>query len=293
LSDKLYILVPLFIFIGAACGWEYDDGVSVALNQSKGRADQSLNYIPVKDTIYYLGDEYILISLKEQRATVVFRKDSSVSFNISSGNGNLSKGVFTPAGLYTVQSKSSKAISKQFDNAELYSWVGFNGNIGFHGLAGNGYYHHLGVRPSSHGCVRIGREDGEKLYKKVKVGSPVLVYSDDPAIEIKFASVKELNPNKDFIFQKKDKATAIMFSNRLQSLYDGDYYTVVHSKIFLDGKAVIRNKGFEIGEAKKIKNYQTNLNYINYENKVNEDALSVRIIPMTSKDSSSKKASNA
>ena len=138
-------------------------------------------YLPLRDTVYILSDKYILVSLKHQNATMYFRNDSSFTFKISSGNGNLNKGIFTPTGIYTVQSRSTVAISKQFENCELYNWVGFNGNIGFHGLKGNGYYWNLGVRASSHGCVRMSREDGEILYKKAKIGTPVMVYDDEPA----------------------------------------------------------------------------------------------------------------
>lgn len=209
-------------------------------------------YSPIKDTFYLLGDEYIMISLKEQKATVITRGDSTFTYPISSGNSAILKGLSTPAGLYTVQSKNRKAISKQFNNAELLSWVGFNGNIGFHGLSGSGYYWNLGRRPSSHGCVRISREDGAKLFNKVRLGTPVLVYKDSAAVVLKFSDMDNYTPGIDFIIEHNDKATGKMIQNRINSLYSGEYYTYASSKIFLDGKSIIRNRGIRTGEAEKI-----------------------------------------
>lgn len=163
-------------------------------------------YSRPKDTIHLLGDSYLLLSLKKQRVTVIIRGSrDTVQFPVSTGNAMLDKGVNTPPGLYTVQSKSTKAISKQFDDAELFSWVGFNGNIGFHGLKGSGYYSSLGIRPSSHGCVRISREDGAKLFKLVRTGTPVIVYDKEPALHIAFSDIKYFTAGKDIVLEKKKR----------------------------------------------------------------------------------------
>ncbi len=232
-------------------------GQTVELSKcNKLSSDLHYFYSPIKDTLHLLGDVYISISLNDQIATVIRRNDTTVSFPISSGNANISKGINTPTGLYTVQSKSTKALSKQFDNAELLNWVGFNGNIGFHGLSGSGYYNHLGKRPSSHGCVRISREDGERLFKKVKLGTPVLVFQEEPAIVMQFDSLHSFNPRIDYLLQKKDKSTELMFNYRISSLYEGEFFKNIESKLFLDGKSVIKNRGFRIGDAKKIASKQ-------------------------------------
>lgn len=234
-------------------------------------------YSPIRDTLFLMGDEYISISLSKQTATVYSRTDSSIAFPISSGSAGVDDGVHTPTGLFTVQSKSPKAISKQFNDAELFSWVGFNGNIGFHGLSGSGYYRHLGIRPSSHGCVRISRNDGEKLYKKVKRGTPVIVYDKEPAIVLKFAEFSNYEPGNDILLQKKDKSTNIMFNNRIDALYNGEYFTRVDSRIFLDGVSVFKNRGFRIGEAAKIPSKQNPIFISSHFSTIISDATKLHI----------------
>jgi hypothetical protein len=257
MNDRLYLLLPIVLFLGLIYAVDVDEE-TVESNQKKIRKTNNVYYpyTSVKDTFYILGDEYIKVSLNDQIAKVVFRNDSNVAYRISSGNGNITKGKFTPTGFYTVQSKNPKAISKQFDDAELLNWVGFNGNIGFHGLAGSGYYGHLGKRPSSHGCIRISRDDGADLYKRVKVGTPVFVYLDEPAVEVCFANADDIKQNIDFVFQANDKSTEIFFKNRLNALYDGEYFEQFNNKVFFDCKKVIRNSGIQIGSATKLPEFQ-------------------------------------
>ena len=229
-------------------------------------------YSPIRDTMYLMGDVYVSISLDKQLATVHHRSDSSVSYPISSGTAGVDDGMHTPTGLFTVQSKSPKAISKQFNDAELFNWVGFNGNIGFHGLSGNGYYRHLGKRPSSHGCIRIARHDAGNLYKRVKRGTPVVVYDKEPAIAFRFAELSEYQPGNDILLQKKDKSTNIMFNNRINALYEGEYFTYIESRIFLDGVSVFKNRGFRIGDATKIPSKQNPIYISSHHSPILSDA---------------------
>jgi lipoprotein-anchoring transpeptidase ErfK/SrfK len=57
------------------------------------------------------------------------------------------------------------------DNPLVARWIGFNGSVGFHGTASAGS---LGSA-ASHGCIRMAPSDVIDLYKRVKVGTPVLV----------------------------------------------------------------------------------------------------------------------
>lgn len=229
--------------------------------EKKLLAPIQLEFLPVLDTIYLLGDKYISVSFKEQKARVIFRGDSIKEFKISSGTSKLEKGLDTPPGLFSVQSKSPLAISKQFENAELYYWVGFNGNIGFHGLKTSVYYNHLGLRPSSHGCIRIGREDGEKLYGMVEHGTPVIAYYEQPARVIRFASFKEFNPNKDFVLQRGGAFQAKMLARRMKSLYNGTYYQYSGAKIFMDGKTILRPGAYEVGSQSMVASQQKRYYY--------------------------------
>lgn len=213
-------------------------------------------YTKAKDTIYFLGNNYIEINLKTQKATLFHRKDSARVYKISSGTSTITDGLETPDGIYTVQSKSPLAISKQFNDAELYHWIGFNGNVGFHGLKGTGYYRTLGLRPSSHGCVRIGREDGEDLYGRVILGTPVVVFHNEPAFYFKFASINEYNPEFDFLLEKSSPSFKKLMKMRMQNIYKGMALRHNKGKVFLDGKSVLRPGGFEIGEMSLIPAYQ-------------------------------------
>lgn len=162
----------------------------------------------------------------------------------------------TPTGLYSVQSKTPVALSKQFNNCELTDWVGFNGNIGFHGLKGSRYYGTLGVRPSSHGCVRMSHEDGKKLYPRIHRGTPVFVFSEEPAMIVKFADSTDYDEANDMLIERKDRATDLMMQNRINALYTGSYYHYADKKLFLDGTAIIKHHGFRIGSASNIADHQ-------------------------------------
>ncbi len=211
-----------------------------------------LAFEPVKDTIYVLGDEYIEICLQSQKAKLVTRQGETFEYKISSGNPFISKGMETTTGIFTIQSKSPKAISKQFENAELFWWIGFNGNIGFHGLAGNGYYNHLGTRPSSHGCVRISREDGKDLYDRVKIGTPVLVYKNEPARILAFAEWDYFVKTSPAILITDDNQLSKLLNKRLENLYAGKAHTGNRYKLFIDGATKLRAVKIKEGDFKKV-----------------------------------------
>lgn len=211
-----------------------------------------LAYEKIKDTIYVLGDSYVEVCLDSQLAVVTLRSGDQYEYKISSGNPNISKGMETTSGVFTVQSKSPKAISKQFNDAELFHWVGFKGNIGFHGLAGNGYYGHLGKRPSSHGCLRISREDGKELYGKVKLGTPVMVYRGEPARVFAFADWQSYANSNSILISKDARQVNNTLNKRLEHLYNGKAHIYNHSKVFLDGSTVTKNSNIEAGLSSKI-----------------------------------------
>jgi len=207
--------------------------------------------IRIKDTVFVLGNSFIEILLKTQRCRLYIRDSSNyIEYKISTGNPHIFEGLATPTGLYTVQNKTPLGISRQFNDAELHNWIGFNVNFGIHGLAGNGYYGHLGVRPSSHGCVRISREDGKALYSKVKLGTPVLVYSEEPAIMLKFIdTTKDIS---NYLLLPSDARTfAAEIKQRQQNIYDSIAY-INKKKLLIDSETIIRWGGYRIGYAKNI-----------------------------------------
>ncbi len=224
----------------------------------KNSSDKNVffSYLTHQDTVYVLGDTYIEVCIKKQQAFLFQRNDTVFKFRISSGTSRIKEGLDTPPGLFTVQNKSPLAISKQFNNAELFNWIGFRGNIGFHGLKGSGYYGHLGFRPSSHGCIRISREDGDFLYKKVKVGTPVLVYVNEPAVKLNFANPADFDFTTDEIIDRSDNYFKNLMNFRINNLYSGSAYRLNQGSIFIDGNVVLRLGGLPIGEKSKIAKYQ-------------------------------------
>src|SRR5579883_2203238 len=125
------------------------------------------------DTLFVMDSCYIEVRLDSQMVYVHYRNGSVHTIPCSSGNPKINKAIETTEGIYTVQTKAPIAISKQFDSTKMYFWVGFNGNIGFHGLDGKGYYRFLGKRPSSHGCVRLAKENAEWMFDNIPLGTPV------------------------------------------------------------------------------------------------------------------------
>ncbi len=209
-------------------------------------------FLPLKDTIHILGNEYIYISLIKQTATLYKRNDTPQVFHISTGNPNISKGMETTTGVFTVQSKSPLAVSKQFDDAELFHWIGFNGNIGFHGLKGSGYYRFLGKNPSSHGCVRISKKDGEILYKQVRRGTPVMVFKDEPARVFSFSDTTVPITYNCIILKNNNPYHFTLLKNRLNQLYKGLSNITNRQKIYLDGTEVLKYKKIETGDVKYV-----------------------------------------
>lgn len=209
------------------------------------------HYYPnLKDTFYTYEDCYIEINLTTQSAVLRTRTGYVKPFDISSGTDRLLDGVNTKPGLFVIQSMQHKWHSRQFDSTLMLYWMGFNYGIGFHGLATNGYYRHLGVRPSSHGCVRIAREDGAEIYDIVTLHSPVLVYMDKPAVAIGFADSASGYTQYDFWTMRE------IMEDRFNLLYKGEYLLYEPEKLVIRRENVTHN-GLPIGEGDKVSKRQT------------------------------------
>jgi hypothetical protein len=247
LLSSILIILAFATFIWS----NTSNNVAIATNKSKHLDNQSKkinNFLPhFKDTIYVLGDSYIELPLNEQYAYVFRRNKPTLRLPVSSGNDKLHKGIKTRTGLFTVQSKLRKAISKQFNNAELINWVGFNYNIGFHGLSSSGYYSYLGKKPSSHGCVRISREDGDSLYVSVKVGTPVMVYEEEPARVFRFIDSVELSQRSYFTLGERGEMQKYILDSRLAALQSGITDYLEDLAIVMDGITQLRPGSYDIG----------------------------------------------
>jgi hypothetical protein len=241
---KLIQLSAYIVFSAALCCYATDRRkITEHLPLDAYRA--ILHYSSVRDTLYTLADQFIEVNLKSQNAYLFTRNGEVKRFKISSGNPKLKKAVATKEGLYVIQSKMPQWFSKQFDQTLMLNWMGFNYGIGFHALKSKGYYRNLGVRRSSHGCVRISNEDAEELYPVVKMGTPVLVHSGNYAVALQFA-------NKSEKYQTlASRQLELKHKQRLKDLYDGKYMLYYGDRYLIDRKNVTHN-GLDIGDVTKI-----------------------------------------
>jgi len=208
-----------------------------------------LSRMRIRDTIYTTDSLYLDVDLSRQDVTVRFRDGSSRRFLISSGNRFLRDGMATPTGVFTVQNQVPLAISKQFNDARLHHWIGIQGGVGFHGLDGSGYYGYLGVRPSSHGCVRMSRHEIAEMYKLVHPGALIVVHYGDPARVVAFCQ------NDDTVGAHVIDSAAVydrgLGRDRLQVLMSGGYWTKPVPRLVHLARQRVR-WGMAIGEASRI-----------------------------------------
>lgn len=240
---KKYLLIILFSYqIFAETDLKKDKDSSSISDNNKTLIDLS----SIKDTLYTLGDYFIEVNLSDQMAYLHSRFEPLKSFGISSGTSKLKDGVETKEGLFTIQFKVKKWHSIQFDSTLMLNFMTFNWGIGFHALQGNGYYQYLGVKRSSHGCLRISREDAQNLYNKIKYGTPVLVHKDNSALYIGFA-----DKNDKRLMYYDYNVLLTLIPKRLEKLYKGEYLLSYRDKLLIDNKNVL-HPCLPIGDKKKI-----------------------------------------
>lgn len=211
----------------------------------------------LRDTVYTDKPYFIEVNLKTQMGYLHSRIDSTKSFGISSGTDRLFEGVNTKEGLFVIQSMMPQWHSRQFDSTLMLNWMGFNYGIGFHALLGKRYYKYLGVKASSHGCVRVGREDAKDIYDKIELGTPVLVHSENNAVTVAFTKENEKYEQPEFDSLKK------IIDVRYNELYNGRYLLKDQDKLLID-RSNVNHAGIPIGDSKRISRRQLLLPVYNY-----------------------------
>jgi hypothetical protein len=201
------------------------------------------------DTIYTTDSVYLEVNLTRQNVTVHNRSGEAHTFRISSGTPAIREGIATPTGVFTVQNMTPMALSRQFNNARLHHWIGIQGGVGFHGLDGNGYYGYLGKRPSSHGCVRMAREEISDMYALVHPGALILVHYGYPARTIAFCeSGDTLNAR---LIDSASVFNRNLGRERLQTLMDGKVWTDPEPRLVHLARQRLR-WGMPVGDARRI-----------------------------------------
>ncbi len=217
-------------------------------SNSNSNLDHSSQFLSnVKDTVYTLKPSFLEVNIASQKGFLHF-KDSVFTFNVSTGTKNVEDGVETNEGLYTIHSMKNKWYSIQFDSTLLLNWMGFNYGIGFHALSTSGYYKYLGKKRSSHGCVRVSKEDAIIIYKHITVGTPVLIHKGNNVLTVAFGDSIQYMKNYSYSNLRK------ILPERLNKIYSGHYYIAdvfKQPKIFIDDDNVTHD-GLPIGNSKKI-----------------------------------------
>jgi hypothetical protein len=181
----------------------------------------------------------------------VYYRDGHVkTYPVSSGNKFLNKGIESRPGLFAIFMKEELHLSSQFDDAKMFYYMPFNMGIGFHSLAGTGYYGNLGVRPSSHGCIRMANADAKELFKQCEVGTLVLADRGKSARVIAFAPEGFKNEKE---YTKEEYMEMLAYN--LNILYQGKYFTDPPKRFIID-PAVIPKIGFNVGNSDDIPSEQ-------------------------------------
>jgi hypothetical protein len=194
----------------------------------------------LRDTVYTKDDLWLEFRIDQQMLYVHYRNGRTVKYPVSSGIPGAPKSVDSRPGLFAIFHKAEVHKSSQF-NSQLNYFMPFNMGVGFHGLQGTGYYAHLGVRPSSHGCVRMRNEDVRELFKVCKIGTLVLAHKGKSARVVAFAPENF----SDTVEYTKEECLNILAYN-LASIMEGKYFINRPKRFVIDGK-IIPKIGINIG----------------------------------------------
>jgi hypothetical protein len=177
---------------------------------------------------------------------VHYKDGREKKYPISTGNKFLSKGIESRPGLFAIFYKEALHLSSQFNDAKMFYYMPFDMGIGFHGLAGTGYYGNLGVRPSSHGCIRMRTEDAKSLFGECNIGTLVLVHRGATARVVAFAPEGFKNETE---YSKDDYMNMLAYN--LSSICEGNYFVYPPKRFIMDG-TVIPKYGINVRSSEEI-----------------------------------------
>jgi hypothetical protein len=190
----------------------------------------------LRDTVYTDQDLWLELRIDQQMLYAHYRDGRTIKYAVSTGNPHVSKSVESRPGLYAIFLKEEVHLSSQFNNARMNYYMPYNMGIGFHGLPGTGYYGHLGVRPSSHGCIRMRNEDVKVIFGQCKIGTLVLSHKGKSARVVAFAPKDFQN---DAEYTKEDYHSMLAYN--MSSIMEGKYFIHPPKKFILDGTSIPRS----------------------------------------------------
>ncbi len=190
----------------------------------------------LRDTVYTNENLWLELRIDKQELYIHYRNGKVKTYNVSTGNKNLSKGIESRPGLFAIFLKEEVHLSSQFNNARMNYYMPYNMGIGFHGLPGTGYYGFLGAQPSSHGCIRMRNEDVKVLFGECKIGTLVLCHRGYSARVVAFAPE---GFNNDAEFTKDDYMNMLAYN--LGGIMEGKYFINPPKRFIIDGTVIPRS----------------------------------------------------
>lgn len=189
----------------------------------------------LKDTVYTDKDNWLELRIDQQMLYQHWRDGRTEKYPVSSGNnkGGDPEALESRPGLFAIFVKEEHHQSSQFNSANMYHFMPFNQGIGFHSIDGTGYYAHLGVRPSSHGCIRMKHNDAAKLFGETPLGTLVIASKGYSARTVAFVP-KDFKNKREY---DKDEYKRMMASN-LYNILEGKYYLEEREKFVIDPKVI-------------------------------------------------------
>jgi hypothetical protein len=259
-NNKIFFLYPailtILLLIGLPANLEsntFPDKGFKEIGVSSEHSNFNINILSetdlslgIKDTVYTDKDTWLELRIDQQMLYQHWRDGRIVSYPISSGNKFLDRSIESRPGLFAIFVKEERHESSQYNNAEMYHFMPFNQGIGFHSLNGTGYYGNLGVRPSSHGCIRMRHADVKKLFGETPLGTIVLAHRGYTARTIGFAP-KDYENKEEY---SKDEYKKMLAEN-LANVLSGEYY-MKERKFFVIDPKVIPTSGIYISYDRKI-----------------------------------------
>ncbi|MCI5649341.1 MAG: L,D-transpeptidase family protein [Fusicatenibacter sp.] len=132
---------------------------------------------------YGFGHTYVEVDISRQH--IWFYKDGALIVESDCVTGMMVKSRYTPAGIFTVKSKTSPKVLRgplQPDGtyeweSDVNYWMPFNGGIGLHDASWRGQFGgNIYINGGSHGCVNLPNSVAKQIYENLDVGTPVIVY---------------------------------------------------------------------------------------------------------------------
>lgn len=189
----------------------------------------------LKDTVYTDKECWLELKINKQMLYQHWRNGTVNSYPVSTGNnkGGDPEALESRPGLFAIFHKVEHHQSSQFNAANMYNFMPFNQGIGFHSIDGTGYYAHLGVRPSSHGCIRMKHDDVKKLFKECPLGTLVLATNGYSARTVAFAPEGFVNEKE---YSKEEYK--LMLAENLYNIINGKYYMQQREMFVVNPKVI-------------------------------------------------------